>query len=98
MAAPGVAHERDGQEVLALPMLVVAADASVTVTADDARFAGWKKLELYDGARQVATLEKGPAAFTVRAVQPGYHAFSVLGTDSKGNVRTSNPMLVVVRK
>ena len=26
------------------------------------------------------------------------HAFSVLGTDSKGNIRPSNPVLVVVRK
>jgi hypothetical protein len=188
MAAPGVAHERDGQEVLAMPMLdaavrlrypadgdpckgpvklrpiapdtgwiadnsswksglttVVAArdfkgnpgksswlqnedlafiyraysthdrplkitaprtdpervwdaGSSVTVTVDDARFAGWKKLELYDGARKLATLDKGPATFTVKEMQPGYHAFSVLGTDGKGNARTSDPVLVVVRR
>jgi hypothetical protein len=28
----------------------------------------------------------------------GYHAFSVLGTDGKNNIRPSNPVLVVVRK
>ena len=28
----------------------------------------------------------------------GFHAFSVLGTDAKGNVRPSDPVLVVVRK
>jgi hypothetical protein len=43
-------------------------------------------------------LTKGPARFTVKDVKAGYHAFSVLGTDGKGNIRPSNPVLVVVRK
>jgi hypothetical protein len=43
-------------------------------------------------------LTKGPAAFIVKGLKAGYHAFSVLGTDGKGNVRPSNPVLVVVRK
>jgi hypothetical protein len=74
------------------------AGSSVTVVVDDSRFAGWKKLELYDGAKKVGEIEKGPAEFTVKDLQAGYHAFSVLGTDGKGNIRTSNPVLVVVRK
>ena len=31
-------------------------------------------------------------------LKAGYHAFSVLGTDGKGTIRPSNPVLVVVRK
>ena len=77
---------------------VLDAGASVTITVDDSRFAGWKKLELYDGANKVGELARGPAEFTVRDLQAGYHAFSVLGTDGKGNVRPSNPVLVVVRR
>ena len=65
---------------------------------DDSRFAGWKKLELYDGAKKVGELAKGPAEFTVKDLRAGYHAFSVLGTDGKGNIRPSNPVLVVVRR
>jgi hypothetical protein len=65
---------------------------------DDSRFAGWKKLELYDGATKVGELAKGPAEFTVKGLKAGYHAFSVLGTDGKGDVRPSNPVLVVVRQ
>ena len=39
-----------------------------------------------------------PAEFTVKDLKAGYHAYSVLGTDGKGNVRPSGPVLVVVRK
>ena len=72
--------------------------ASVTIKVDDSRFAGWKKLELYDGAKKVGELAKGPAEFTVKDLKAGYHAFSVLGTDGQGNIRPSNPVLVVVRR
>ena len=65
---------------------------------DDSGFAGWKKLELYDGATKVDELARGPAEFTVKDLKAGYHAFSVLGTDGKGDVRPSNPVLVVVRQ
>jgi hypothetical protein len=65
---------------------------------DDSKLAGWKKLELYDGAKKVGELAKGPAEFTVKDLKAGYHAFSVLGTDGKSNVRASNPVLVVVRR
>jgi hypothetical protein len=36
--------------------------------------------------------------FTVKDLKAGYHVFSVLGMDGKGNIRPSNPVLVVVRK
>lgn len=78
--------------------LVWDAGSSVTITVDDVRFAGWKTLELFDGAKKVGELTKGPAAFTVADLTHGYHAFSVLGTDDKGTVRPSEPVLVVVRK
>jgi hypothetical protein len=74
------------------------AGSSVVISIDDTKFAGWKKLELYDGAKKVSELTNGPAAFTVKDLQAGYHAFSVLGTDGKGNIRPSNPVLVVVRE
>jgi hypothetical protein len=72
--------------------------AGVVIRIDDTKFAGWKKLELYDGAKKVDELANGPAEFTVKDLKAGYHAFSVLGTDGKGNLRPSNPVLVVVRK
>jgi hypothetical protein len=46
----------------------------------------------------VGELTKGPARFGVKDLKSGYHAFSVLGTDGKGNLRPSNPVLVVVRR
>jgi hypothetical protein len=78
--------------------LVWDAGSSVTIAVDDSQFAGWKKLELYDGAKKVDELAKGPAEFSVKDLKPGYHAFSVLGTDGKGTIRPSNPVLVVVRR
>jgi hypothetical protein len=65
---------------------------------DDSKSKGWTKLELYDAATKVGELAIGPARFTVKDLTPGYHAYSILGTDDKGNVRTSNPVLVVVKK
>jgi hypothetical protein len=74
------------------------AGSSAVISIDDTKFAGWKKLELYDGAKKVSELTKGPAEFTVIDLKAGYHAFCVLGTDGTGNIRPSNPVLVVVRK
>ena len=74
------------------------AGSGITIRVDDARFAGWTKLELYDGATKVGELTRGPATFTVKDLKAGYHAFSVLGKDGRGNVRSSNPVLVVVRR
>lgn len=76
---------------------VFEAGSGVTIVVDDSKFAGWKKLELFDGAKKVGELMEGPAQFAVKDLKPGYHAFSVLGMDEEGNVRPSNPVLVVVR-
>jgi hypothetical protein len=73
------------------------AGSAVTIKVDDSRFPDWTKLELYDGAKKVGELSKGPAEFTVKDLKAGYHAYSVLGTDGKANTRPSNPVLVVVR-
>jgi hypothetical protein len=73
------------------------AGSSVTIVVDDSKFAGWKKLELYDGATKVGELATGPAQITVKDLKAGYHAFSVLGTDGRGTIGPSNPVLVVVR-
>jgi hypothetical protein len=74
------------------------AGSSIRIKVDDSKFTGWKKLELYDGATKVGELKTGKAEFTVKDLKAGYHAFSVLGTDGKDNIRSSNPVLVVVRK
>jgi hypothetical protein len=73
------------------------AGSAVTIKVDDSGLSGWTKLELYDGATKVGVLTKGKAEFTVKDLKAGYHAFSVLGTDGKGIIRPSNPVLVVVR-
>jgi uncharacterized protein (DUF2141 family) len=73
------------------------AAATVVIRVDDTKFAAWKKLDLYDGAKKLTELTKGPAEFTIQDLQPGYHAFAILGTDGNGNIRPSNPVLVVVR-
>src|SRR5262249_13438841 len=49
--------------------------SAVTIKVDDSQFAGWTKLELYDGAKQVGGLAQGPAEFTVKDLKAGYHAF-----------------------
>lgn len=72
--------------------------SSVIIRVDDTKFTGWKKLELYDGAKKVGELSGGPAQFTVKNLTAGYRAYSVLGTDGSGNIRPSNPVLVVVRE
>jgi hypothetical protein len=77
---------------------VLDAGSAIRIKVDDSQFAGWKKLELYDGAKKVDELTKGPAEFEVKDLKAGYRAFSVLGTDGKGNTRPSDPVLVVVRE
>jgi len=72
--------------------------SSVTIKVDDSKFAGWSKLELYDGATKVGELAEGPARLTVKDLKAGYHAFTVLGMDSKDNVRPPDPVPVVTRK
>jgi hypothetical protein len=75
---------------------VFATGSVVTIKVDDSKFPNRTNLELYDGAKKVGELLKGPAEFTVKDLKAGYHAYSVLGTDGKANTRPSNPVLVVV--
>ena len=70
------------------------AGSSISIKVDDSQFAGWKKLELYQGATKVAELTKGPAEFTVNNLKAGYHVFTVLGTDAGDRRRPSNQVLV----
>jgi hypothetical protein len=71
--------------------------SKVKVTVDTSKLPGWRKLELFDGAKRLGVITAGPAQFTTTRLTPGYHVFSVLGTDAAGNVRTSNPTMVVVQ-
>ena len=71
--------------------------SAVTINVDASKFAGWTKLEWYDGAKKLGTVTQGPTQFTVTNLTSGYHVFSVLGTDATGAVRTSNPALAIVR-
>jgi len=72
--------------------------SNVPITVDTSKFLNWKKLEFYDGAKKLGTVTAAPTQFTVTNSTPGYHVFSVLGTDAQGNVRTSQPVMVVARK
>lgn len=71
--------------------------SNVPITVDISKFPNWKKLEFYDEAKQIGTVTAEPAQFTATNLAPGYHVFSVLGTDAQGDLRTSNPVMVVVR-
>jgi len=71
--------------------------SDITITVDVSRFPNWKKLEFYDGAKKLGAATASPAQFTARNLTPGYHVFSVLGTDDRGIVRSSDPVMVVVR-
>lgn len=71
--------------------------SNVPITVDASKFPNWKKLEFYDGAKKLGTVTAVPAQFTAKSLTPGYHVFSVLGTDAGGHIRTSDPVMVVVR-
>lgn len=75
----------------------VDAGSDVSITVDASRFARWKKLSLYDGAKKLGTITAGPTTFTATQLTPGYHVFSVLGIDAEGTSRSSDPVMVVVR-
>lgn len=72
--------------------------SNITVVADDSMFPNWKKLEFYDGARKLGEVTQAPPQFTVTNLAAGFHVFSVLGTDTQGNIRPSNPVLASVRE
>jgi len=72
--------------------------SNVPIVVDASRFANWRKLEFYDGAKKLGTVTAAPTRFTATNLTPGYHVFSVLGTDAYENLRTSNPVMVVVRQ
>lgn len=76
----------------------IAPGSNVTITVDTGRFPNWRKLEFFDGARRLGVATSAPAQLIATNLTPGYHVFSVPGTDAEGNVRTSNPVMVVVRK
>ena len=79
--------------------LAINAGADLPIVVDDSGFAEWKKLEFFDGAAKLGELAEGPAKWTCKArdLTPGYHVISALATDAKGTMRTSQPVLVVVR-
>jgi hypothetical protein len=75
-----------------------ATGSNVPIVVDATKFPNWKTLEFYDGSRILGEITQGSPQFTAKNLTPGYHVFSVLGTDTFGTVRTSNPVLVIVRK
>ncbi len=79
-------------------LLVLDSGAGAVIMADVSKFPDWKTLEFYDGAHKLGEVAKAPAQFTAAKLPPGYHVFSVLATDDKGVMRTSNPLLVIARK
>lgn len=75
----------------------LAPGSNVRVVVDTSKFPGWRTLAFYDKARKLGEITQGPPRFTATNLAPGYHVFSVLGTDGSGGVRTSDPVMVVVR-
>lgn len=71
--------------------------SDVPIVVDASKFPNWEKLGFYDGAKRLGEVTEGPTRLTATNLTPGYHVFSVLGTDAAGTVRTSDPALVVVR-
>src|SRR5215471_14730612 len=71
--------------------------SNVPIVVDASKFPNWKRLEFYDGAKKLGTVTAARTQFTATNMTTGYHVFSVLGTDAVGDIRTSNPVLVVVR-
>lgn len=71
--------------------------SNVAITVDAGKFPNWRELEFYDGAKKLGTVTTTPAQFTATNLAPGYHVFSVLGRNAAGDLRTSNPVMVVVR-
>ncbi|HLH52405.1 MAG TPA: hypothetical protein VKY92_02185 [Verrucomicrobiae bacterium] len=72
--------------------------SNVPITVDASKFPNWRKLEFYDGAKKLGTITAAPLQFTATNLTPGYHVFSVLGTNAEGDVRPSNPVMVVVSR
>ena len=72
--------------------------SNVPIVVDDSGFPHWQELALFDGARKLAEINRGPPQFTATNLTPGYHVFSVLAEDAQGSMRSSNPVMVVVRK
>ncbi len=71
--------------------------ASVPIVVDASKLPTWKTMAFYDGAKKLAEITQGPPQFTAMNLTPGYHVFSVLGTDAAGTVHTSDPKMVIVR-
>jgi len=71
--------------------------ANVPIVVNASKSPDWKKLEFYDGAKKLGSVTAALTQFTAMNLTPGYHLFSVPGTDAGANVQTSNPVMVVVR-
>jgi hypothetical protein len=61
-------------------------------------FPGWKKLEFYDGAELLGSITSGATEYTATKLTPGFHTFTVLGTDRSGSVPTVQRAMVAVHK
>jgi hypothetical protein len=72
--------------------------SNITIVVDDSKFPNWKKLEFYDQGQKLGEVTSGAPQLTAVHLTAGFHVFSVLGTDAQGTIRTSDPVLVIVRK
>jgi len=72
--------------------------ASVPITVDASQFPYWKTIAFYDEAKKLGDVSAGSAPrFSATDLTPGYHDFTILATDSDGNLRTADPKLVIVK-
>lgn len=77
---------------------IVNPDSSVVISVDASDFPDWKKLEFYDGSTLLGTVTSGATQFTATNLSPGFHAFSVLGTNFTGKVTISDCGMIAVHK
>ncbi len=71
--------------------------SNVPITVDAGKFPSWNKLDFYDGAKKLGSVTTAPTQLTATNLTPGYHVFSVLGMNAGGDLRSSDPVMVVVR-
>lgn len=71
--------------------------SNITITVNDASFAGWTNMAFYSFATNLANFTGGTPTYTIPNVSSGLYMFSAIATRSGSNV-VSRPIMVSVRK
>ncbi|MFO7958210.1 MAG: hypothetical protein R6X33_14075 [Candidatus Brocadiia bacterium] len=78
---------------------VIDPNSRVVVECDASGFEGWERIEFYDGANLIDTVERGEEPAVELVVQPERRVYSLsaLGRGEDGTVRASKPVYFIVR-